>query len=124
MFSLLLDQNKNNETELLWREKNQNQKEGMIQIKNDGNYFLFLRVTLQSPKPGVNYTVRVKKTTDGYITSKITEEQISNTKNSTEFMGIGVILTRNMQLSVICSPEAKVDVHNTYLGLMKFPSRE
>lgn len=119
---MLLDGNKNDtELNLLWRKKNKDDKANTtIKIEADGNYFLFLRVTLQSRKQGFNYMVTIKKTPEGNHATTITVGHIHETDNSTGLMGIGVRLSKNTSLNVICSPPAPLDVQNTYFGLIKF----
>ncbi|XP_034154414.1 tumor necrosis factor ligand superfamily member 18 [Pangasianodon hypophthalmus] len=120
--SYCLDKSKNDEHELRlqWRKKNEAQRDTAVKIEEDGNYFLFLRVTLEYRKQGVNYVVTVKKMPDGNTPSNITMGHINGTENSTGFMGIGVQLSKNTLINVTCSPQAQFDVHNTYLGLIKF----
>lgn len=115
MFS---DQNKIGQ--LFWQEKNGEGKHPTIKIEDDGNYFLFLRVTLEDRKQGVNYTVKVTLTTDSNSTRELTEGHIRETHKSTGFMGIRALLISNTLLTVICSPQAQIDYHKTYLGLIKF----
>lgn len=106
--------------DLVWERKNDGNRDTVIRIKDDGNYFLFLKVTLLSRKQGENYTVTVQKKPDGNSASDIIVGHINGTEYSTGFMGIGVYLTENTQLNITCSPLQKLDVHNTYLGLIKF----
>lgn len=109
------------ELNVVWRKQNENvDKNTTIEIEEDGNYFLFLKVTLQSKKQGVKYTVTVKKKPHGNHATRITDGHINETNNSTGFIGIRVLLTQNTSVTVICSPTAEVDQQNTYLGLIKF----
>ncbi|XP_058233475.1 tumor necrosis factor ligand superfamily member 18 [Hemibagrus wyckioides] len=116
----ILAKDKQNTTHLVWQRKNDEKEDTVIRIEEDGNYFLFLKVTLQSRKQGENYTVTVQKQPEGNSASDIIVGHINGTEYSTGFMGIGVYLTENTRLNITCSPLQKLDVHNTYLGLIKF----
>lgn len=100
--------------------KNSDEQTTKIKIEEDGNYFLFLSVTLRSPTPGETYTVTVQKTTSSNSTLNITEGHVNGTEKSNVFMGIGVPLSKDTLISVACKPKAKFDVLNTHLGLIKF----
>ncbi|TTA69417.1 hypothetical protein Baya_14344 [Bagarius yarrelli] len=100
-----------------WQKTNGYKQDTAISIEDDGNYFLFLRFTLQNRKQGVNYTVTVKKMP---LNQDIIVGHINGTELSTGFMGRGVHLSKNTLLNVTCSPQTQIDVHNTYLGLIKF----
>lgn len=119
---MLLDQSTNDEREqiLWWRKTNEDGKSSPIKIEGDGNYFLFLKVTLQSRKAGVLYTVTVKMTTEGSNEVPVTEGHINGTETTTGFMGITQNLLNNTMINVIFSPEGQVDVKDTYFGLIKF----
>ncbi|GAA6083826.1 tumor necrosis factor ligand superfamily member 18 [Tachysurus ichikawai] len=106
--------------QMLWQKKNEAQQDTTIKIEDDGNYFLFLKVTLQNRNPGVNYTITVKKTPAGLNPTEILVGHINETENSTGFMGIGVLLTENTLINVTCSPLPPLDVLNTYIGFIKF----
>ncbi|KAK3512177.1 hypothetical protein QTP70_031665 [Hemibagrus guttatus] len=105
---------------LAWQKKNEDHQDRVIKIEEDGNYFLFLKVTLQSRKQGVNYTVTVQKMPDGNSASDIIVGHINGTEYSTGFMGIGVHLSESTKIHVTCNPPQQLDVLNTYLGLIKF----
>ncbi|KAF7690916.1 tumor necrosis factor ligand superfamily member 18 [Silurus meridionalis] len=108
------------ELKLQWRKRNSEKKDTGIVIEEDGNYFLFFRATLASRRHGVNYTITVEKRPNGNKSTNITDGHINGTENSTGFIGIGVLLTENTVINVICTPEALFDVRNTYFGLIRF----
>ncbi|XP_047006554.1 tumor necrosis factor ligand superfamily member 18 [Ictalurus punctatus] len=112
--------NQQHELKLQWRKRDEDQGDTAVKIEEDGNYFLFLRVTLQSQNKGVNYTVTVIKTPEGNNPTNITVGHINATENSTGFIGIGARLSKDTLINVICNPKANFDVDNTYLGLIKF----
>ncbi|XP_047663594.1 tumor necrosis factor ligand superfamily member 18 [Tachysurus fulvidraco] len=105
---------------MLWQKKNEAQQDTTIKIEENGNYFLFLKVTLQNRNPGVNYTITVKKMPADSSPTEILVGHINETENSTGFMGIGVLLIENTLINVTCSPQAQLDVINTYIGFIKF----
>ncbi|KAK2836198.1 hypothetical protein Q7C36_014067 [Tachysurus vachellii] len=115
-----LVKNTKDEGQMLWQKKNEAQQNTTIKIEDDGNYFLFLKVTLQNRKPGVNYTITVKKMPEGSKSTEILVGHINETENSTGFMGIGVLLSENTLINVTCNPLPQLDVLNTYIGFIKF----
>ncbi|XP_051570888.1 uncharacterized protein LOC127450656 [Myxocyprinus asiaticus] len=90
----------------------------LLRIKEDGLYFIYLQVTLDSWEPEHNYIVTVKL--DG-SDSFILKGHINGLTLSTGLMGKGTSLNKGSTLSVHCTPEAKIknSASETYLGVIK-----
>ncbi|CAB1342194.1 unnamed protein product [Coregonus sp. 'balchen'] len=91
---------------------------GSLTISQDGCYFLYLQVTLETLKPqevSGQYIVRVNKTNGVLL-----EGRITNTSLSTGFLGKVVDLAASDILTVTVSPHARINTTHTatYLGII------
>lgn len=82
-----------------------------VKVENDGLYFIYLRVTLLNKNQGKNYTVSVS--------SLNIEGQIHASQSSTGFMGRGLMLSAQKEISVTCKPGVMINPKGTYLGIIK-----
>ncbi|KAK6312090.1 hypothetical protein J4Q44_G00177540 [Coregonus suidteri] len=91
---------------------------GSLTISQDGCYFLYLQVTLETLRPqkvSGQYIVRVNKTNGVLL-----EGRITNTSLSTGFLGKVVDLAASDILTVTVSPDARINTTHTatYLGII------
>ncbi|KAL6460580.1 hypothetical protein MHYP_G00305460 [Metynnis hypsauchen] len=91
-----------------------------VEVQEDGNYFLYLQVVLQDPKPNVTYTIKldILYETVNSTNRTILEKHI-NGLLSTGFMGKGFPMPAGTSLKVTCKPSVSLNKANTYLGIIK-----
>ncbi|XP_076866236.1 tumor necrosis factor ligand superfamily member 18 isoform X2 [Brachyhypopomus gauderio] len=80
---ILYDFGQCNQTVLTWRDVKDD-----VMVKQDGNYFLYLQVTLESTNKGVDYFIEVIKVISGKKIS-ILEGHINRSQKSTGLIGSG-----------------------------------
>ncbi|XP_051988786.1 tumor necrosis factor ligand superfamily member 18 isoform X2 [Xyrauchen texanus] len=87
-----------------------------LEIKEDGQYFIYLQVTLESGEPQQKYTVTVYDSNVVILKGHINELTLS-----TGLIGKGTSLNKGSTLSVHCTPKAKIQnsATETYLGVIK-----
>ncbi|XP_072531314.1 tumor necrosis factor ligand superfamily member 18 [Salminus brasiliensis] len=109
----------NGRTELMW--KNGIKKNMTVEVAEDGKYFFYLQVTLQSRKAGVNYTVLVEifDQKENQYKGKLLTGHINESQLSTGFMGKGFPSPGGRSLKVTCKPGGYLDSENTYVGIIK-----
>ncbi|XP_065119451.1 tumor necrosis factor ligand superfamily member 18 isoform X2 [Paramisgurnus dabryanus] len=94
-----------------------------LTVQKDGQYFLYLQVTLDSGDTGQKYEVTVigHKVSGHKDSIQLLSSHISNTNLSTGFMGKGIPLNKGAFITVTCKPKAyiKNDEKHTYLGVIK-----
>uniref|UniRef100_A0A8C7J106 TNF superfamily member 18 n=1 Tax=Oncorhynchus kisutch TaxID=8019 RepID=A0A8C7J106_ONCKI len=90
-------------------------KGGSLTINQDGCYFLYLQVTLETPEVSGQHIVRVNKPN-----SVLLEVRMNNTSLSTGFLGRAVDLAASDTLTVTVSPGARINTTYTatYLGII------
>ncbi|XP_055042522.2 tumor necrosis factor ligand superfamily member 18 isoform X1 [Misgurnus anguillicaudatus] len=94
--------------------------ETQLTVHKDGQYFLYLQVTLDSGDKGQKYEVTVEARQDTNL-RHLLSSHISNTNLSTGFMGKGITLNKGEIITVTCKPKAKIktDEKHTYLGVIR-----
>ncbi|XP_071254760.1 uncharacterized protein [Salvelinus alpinus] len=94
-------------------------KEGSLTINQDGCYFLYLQVTLETPEVSGQHIVRVNKPNRVLL-----EVRMTNTSLSTGFLGRVVDLAASDILTVTVSPGARINTTYTatYLGIIGLSS--
>ncbi|XP_039543463.1 tumor necrosis factor ligand superfamily member 18 isoform X2 [Pimephales promelas] len=87
-----------------------------LKVKDDGLYFLYLQVTLDSDMKD-NYTITMQTERNKVISKGL----INGSKISTVFMAKGIKLSRGDTFNVTCEPKAKIKTNHaeTYLGVIK-----
>ncbi|XP_066530232.1 tumor necrosis factor ligand superfamily member 18 [Hoplias malabaricus] len=104
--------------ELRWQ--NNSRQNISVKVQKDGDYFLYLQVTLEKMKPENLYIVTVDICgPDNQRDKKVLEGHITGSQPSTGFMGKGLSLSQGTVLKVTCNFSAIVDYKNTYLGMIK-----
>ncbi|XP_029481648.2 tumor necrosis factor ligand superfamily member 18 isoform X3 [Oncorhynchus nerka] len=90
-------------------------KGGSLTINQDGCYFLYLQVTLETPEVSGQHIVRVNKPNRVLL-----EVRMTNTSLSTGFLGRAVDLAASDTLTVTVSPGARINTTYTatYLGII------
>ncbi|XP_052405921.1 uncharacterized protein LOC127951877 [Carassius gibelio] len=90
----------------------------LLMNQKDGQYFLYLQVTLASHEKA-NHTITVET-----HNRKILNGRINGSKLSTLFMAKGISLAKGDNLTVTCEPKAKIRTRHTetYLGVIKINS--
>nr|XP_029492612.1 uncharacterized protein LOC115110830 isoform X1 [Oncorhynchus nerka] len=90
-------------------------KGGSLTINQDGCYFLYLQVTLETPEVSGQHIVRVNKPNRVLL-----EVRMTNTSLSTGFLGRAVDLAASDTLTVTVSPGARINTSYTatYLGII------
>lgn len=90
-------------------------KDGSLTINQDGCYFLYLQVTLETPEVSGQHIVRVNKTNRVLL-----EVRMTTTSLSTGFLGRAVDLAASDNLTVTVSPIARINTTYTatYLGII------
>uniref|UniRef100_A0A8K9Y4B5 THD domain-containing protein n=1 Tax=Oncorhynchus mykiss TaxID=8022 RepID=A0A8K9Y4B5_ONCMY len=90
-------------------------KGGSLTINQDGCYFLYLQVTLETPEVSGQHIVRVNKPNQVLL-----EVRMTNTSLSTGFLGRAVDLAASDTLTVTVSPGARINTTYTatYLGII------
>ncbi|XP_059391016.1 uncharacterized protein LOC132124138 [Carassius carassius] len=88
-------------------------------VNKDGQYFLYLQVTLASQEKA-NHTITVVSKQRQVILKGL----INGSKLSTLFMAKGISLAKGDTLTVTCQPKAKIQTNHTetYLGVIKINS--
>ncbi|XP_036421625.1 tumor necrosis factor ligand superfamily member 18 [Colossoma macropomum] len=118
-FSESTDRSADGSVELKWKNVKGNVK---VEVQEDGNYFLYLQVTLENLKPNVTYTVKLDilhETDKSLKSEKTILERHINGSRSTGFMGKGFLISGGTILKVTCRPSVRLDKANTYLGIIK-----
>uniref|UniRef100_A0A8C1TBX3 TNF superfamily member 18 n=1 Tax=Cyprinus carpio TaxID=7962 RepID=A0A8C1TBX3_CYPCA len=92
---------------------------GQLLVDKDGQYFLYLQVTLASHEKA-NHTITVESAQRKVILNGL----INGSKLSTVFMAKGFSLAKGDILTVTCQPKAKIQTFHTetYLGVIKINS--
>ncbi|XP_049331718.1 tumor necrosis factor ligand superfamily member 18 [Astyanax mexicanus] len=106
--------------ELRWKdEKHESNKR--VELTEDGIYFFYLQVTLQSRDPSVNYTVLVEvfDTKENVYKEILLTGHINGSQLSTGFMGKAFHSPSKRSLKVVYKPKATLDGDNTYVGIIK-----
>uniref|UniRef100_A0A4W4ES88 TNF family profile domain-containing protein n=1 Tax=Electrophorus electricus TaxID=8005 RepID=A0A4W4ES88_ELEEL len=109
----------NNSGMLVWQKFPEGNITQHIEVEHDGNYFLYLQLTLQSTNTGVNYLIEVKRVLEGDQHDVILKRHINKSENSTGLMGKGLLLSAGTNVHVTCKPATQFSKQDTYLGMIK-----